>query len=178
MTIANVTNMATPRLQLAELVAASATFQTVTGTANPTAAMAFVHSPYADDHLVAGVMVDPRPRCIINHQEYSRDKLGTAYGATSGTLQLVFEFDPVEPIDPDPNVRLSYFEEQIGNILDEMETDAGKDRDADEKVHLISDRTHLNATRFELVAGPMEAIQDEEDGYLFYSAIFLVDYVS
>ena len=178
MTIPNATNMSTPRLQLAELVAASTTFQTVTGAANPTAAMAHIHSPYADDHLVAGVMADPRPRCIINHQEYSRDKLGTAYGATTGTLQLVFEFDPPAPIDPDPNVRLSYFEEQIGDIMDEMEENAGKDRTASEQVYLAAGRTHLNASKFELVAGPMEAIQDEEDGYLFYSVIFLVDYVS
>ncbi len=132
------TNLALPRLRLMELVAACPTFRTVVGAADSAEAMVHILSPYADDHLVdtmfegspvldgAGNKVqelkEPRPRAIINHNEYDRQLLGTAFGASKINHILCFEFLPDPAAGADINVGLALFEEQVG-----WATDAGVD---------------------------------------------------
>ena len=175
------TNLSLPRLRLMELVAACPTFQTVVGAAGATEAMASIHSPYADDHCDDdGNMLAPRPRAIINTGEFARNKLGTAYGGSTGGLILSFEFHPLSVggvVETDPNIRLEHFEEQIGQILDEMEARVGQDKGAGEDVFTDMDTTHLNVTRLELVGGPAECLQEEERGELFMAAVFVVEYI-
>ena len=185
------TNLALPRLRLMELVAACPTFRTVVGAADSAEAMVHILSPYADDHLVdtmfegspvldgAGNKVqelkEPRPRAIINHNEYDRQLLGTAFGASKINHILCFEFLPDPAAGADINVGLALFEEQVGKILDEMEERRGADKLAGEDVFTELDSTHLNLTEYSLVMGPAESNPEEELGVLFYTLVLLVD---
>lgn len=178
------TALSLPRLRLMELVAACPTFQSIVGASGPDAAedaMASVHSPYSDDHLDGdGNLTNPRPRCIINTNEFSRNKLGTAYGGSTGSLILCFEFEPktvAGAIIDDPNERLAFFEEQIGEILDEMEARCGQDKTDGDAFFTDYDTTHLNITRLELVGGPAESNPQEERGELFLAVVFIVEYI-
>jgi len=193
----NTTNFSLPRIRLCELVAACPSFQQAVGVSPSSStpqldAMAHVLSPFSDDHVVNGVMANPRPRATININRYTRHKRGTAFGASQGGLILCFEFLPkTEPVIiappfgtedwniQDPNERLAHFEEQIGKILDEMEARVAQDKAPGDAIFTASENpatTHLNQITIDLVAGPAECNEQEEEGDLFMTAIFLVDY--
>lgn len=168
-----------------ELMAACPTLQgvlTPIGTiATPTTAMAKIFSPYADDHWIDNDplqgLVHPRPRVIIQHNDFSRQKLGTAYGGGDGSLFVTFEFKPDPAAHKDPNRELASFEESVGLILDEMEHRVTQDKQVSEVIYTDALSTHLNITKYVLVAGPASSFAEEELGETFYAAVFLMFYV-
>lgn len=183
------TNLSLPRLRLIELLAACPTLQTalvtydVNGdpiTVTPATCASRIYSPYADDHWVDNSdptqgIVDPRPRVIVQHNDFSRQKLGTAYGGGEGSLFLTFEFPPDEDATS-INEQLASFEETLGLVLGEMEDRVGQDKDPTEILYSDSSSTHLNVTRYQLIAGPASSLPEEELGELFYAAVFLIFY--
>ena len=83
----------------------------------------------------------------------------------------------MEVVVDDPNERLAYFEQQVGQILDEMEARVAQTKEDGTAYWTNYDFTHLNVTEMELVAGPAESNPQEERGELFLTAIFLLSYV-
>lgn len=201
--MANTTHFSLPRERLIDMIAACPTFRTVVGAVTSAQAVEHILSPYSDDEELAlddpdypagneydpehvdynpnlpKPIRDPRPRTIINHFDFSRSKLGSAFGGTKGRLILTFEFMPVTPAPPtvySANEELAAFEEQIGNILGEIEARSGQDKVAGEGVFTGDTTTHLNVTEITLFGGPASSYQEEQTGELFYGAIFIVEY--
>jgi hypothetical protein len=181
------TNVSRPRLGLCELLAACPTFRTAVGAADSAEAAEHIYSPYADDTLVdsgsddaAGAplmaLTNPRPRAIVNHAGMSRGKQGSAYGAGRGQLILDLEFLP-DPAETDPNVRLAAFEQQFGQIMDEIENREARDKGADEGIYTGQGVTFLNVTGWELVAGPGEAVAKEEQGQVVMVVTLMLDFI-
>lgn len=195
MTTLATTNLALPRLRMMELLAACPHLQSALPqydsmghltSPTPTTAMLSIYSPYADDHFVVANdptsgLVNPRPRVIIQHNDYARQKLGTAYGASEGSLFVTFEFKPDPAAGGDLNKELALFEESLGLILDDMESHVGADKVTSgagiEVFFSDPTSTHLNITKYALVAGPASSFPEEELGETFYAAVFLMDYI-
>jgi len=175
MAIVATTNFSLPIIALADLVASAPTLHTVLGVATPTLAHAHVFHPYAEDREdpLTEEIADGRPRVIISpSSHFTRRKTGTCFGATHGALYLAFEFVPSEELDEDRSLELAEFMENVGKILQEMEDRAGQTKAAGEAVLTSDQFTHLNVVEFELLEGPIDCPPEEENGRLFYAAVF------
>ncbi len=186
------TALSLPRLRMCELIAASPTFRTVVGAGDSTSALAHIHSPYSDDHYQLDesgiplrddnglvILANPRPRAIVNHNTHSRTILGTAFGATKGSLIVTFEFPPDPAAGGDLNQELASFEEQLGKILDEMESRARSDKLSGEAVYTANEdppTAHLNLGDYEIEVGPAACIEQQEGGQTFYAAVLVMQH--
>ncbi len=160
--------------------------------------MAHIYSPYSDDTLVDAVdefdapvldvsgnpvrvFTDPMPRCVINHvPNFTRSKMGTAFGGSTGALIMYLEFLPSAELGSDRNLQLAYFTNLVGLIFDDMEARQDTDKQAGEAV-LTADEaiatTHFNISEWSIVAGPSESNPQEEGGVLFYGVGVLVSFI-
>lgn len=172
------TDFSFPRAALADLVAACPTFRAEVGAQDSQTAHQRIKQPFASDRRDDnGKLMDPRPRATINRgPNYQRDKMGTAFGSTSGDLLLSFEFLPKSMWNGDPNLEQADFEETIGNILGEMEARSAQDKAAGEAILTSDQITHLNVTSIVLVFGPAECERRNEQDELFYGVTFLIEF--
>lgn len=118
-------NLALPRSYLAATLAASAAFQTWTGTANPTAALARIFFEETTPDKAT-------PIAIVTSNSYDRTKIagGTRnYFMGRGELYLFFR-DVVlkgeSTVDSDIQASLDLFENNVGQTIDDMEALAGQ----------------------------------------------------
>lgn len=174
----NTTNLSLPRLRLMDLVAACPTFRAIVGAGSSAAAMAHIHSPHTTDTIDAetGRVTPTRPRAIVNSHEFLRNKLGTGYGASEGSLILALEVPPPPAADGDPNKELSAAEQLFGQILDEMEARCGQDKVSGEGVYSDEGDTHLNHTRETVWSGVASNFGEEDSGKLYYGIVLIVEF--
>lgn len=163
-----------PMHALAELVAASATFQLMVAAANAAEALDHVHYPEADTR------VDPETGRPKHERPYAIVSRGTQWGATkvaietyqyAGDLQLTFERNVADGAEDGPDALLD-FQNKIGAILNEMLAKAGWGASP-------SGTSYFNLTSSEAVVMPdrYTAAEDETDeGKPFYAASFLIGY--
>ena len=107
---------------LAELVAASATWQTLTGTATVAAAKAFVKIAAAFDETQGSDTAQAIPRAIIaDGGIISRKKVSIGQYEGSGGLFLSFEIGIPSASQTTLLTRRTYFLDRISAIISEME---------------------------------------------------------
>jgi len=166
---------------VAWIVASSATFRTITGAANATAALAFVYYPYADDQLVdidemalrgddAGTAItDTRPRCIVNPgEDWRYERAGMQHWRGQGNCFVSFEFLPTDLKATRATQILEYMD-NVGEILEEIMVNSGNSYDS-------AQPSHLNVIGIELIQGPSE-VKEEDDRELFYGTTFAMEWV-
>jgi hypothetical protein len=177
------TNLSLPRLRMQDLLAACPTLRSIVSPADLTSAgaIAHIHSPYAMDTYLDPtasplVLTNPRPRVMVNHGDFMREKTGSTYGAGKGSLFVSFEFLPDPAAAGDLNKELASFEDAIGKIWDEIEGRVAQDKGTNEAIYSEPDITHINVTRYMLFDGPAQCFVEEERE-LFYGAIFLVEWI-
>lgn len=127
------------------MVANCATFQSVTGSANATAAL---------DRIAVPAVVEGNeiqwPRAVITEtREFSTRKIGNGTWQYSGRLHLSFEFIvPSGTADRDDfENSLYHINNNVGAIIAEMQALSGTGEP-------VSGITHLNVTEITLVDGP------------------------
>lgn len=158
------------------LLADSTTFRTLTGTADRTAALAFIHMPLSLDD---GTHPPPRATIDPTKGNYEREQIGIGSYILQAQLPLSFEFeipdsvtDGLELKDVESESEL-WFLGKVGPILEEMEALAGTGEG-------VSGETHLNVIRFTQVEGPEPYAEEEQPAeaagkvpYLwFYTVMF------
>jgi hypothetical protein len=118
-------NLALPRTYLAATVAASASFQTWTGTLNATAALTRIFYEETTPDKAT-------PIAIVTSNNFRRDKIagGTRnYFEGHGDLYLFFR-DVVllgeSAVDADVQNALDTFENNVGNVINDLEALAGQ----------------------------------------------------
>lgn len=153
------------------LIASSATFQTMTGAANETDALAFVHIAEASDEILPdGLPAHPRPRAIVWYGDNMvREKIGVGDFAGKGSMLIAFEAvrsstyavaeddTPVEEKAKDDDA-LREFTNNLGAVVKEMENNSGG-----------SDGTngYLNNTGTSVLAAPQETLGNSEEEYFY-----------
>ncbi len=143
--------------KLAQLIAASATFQAIVGAADAAAALAFVQILEAtdkdDEH--------PRPRAIVKFgSDFASQKLGTATWNSGGTVEVCFEFLPADAGETRAENLLA-FANEVGLILSECSDLAGQGDAGDGE-------TYLNVVEWTSQNGPPEFSDPQhENGELY-----------
>ena len=139
MTLAASGLVSIPLDALRRLIASSATFRTVTGAADATAAIEFIHVINASDEVTETddcTIVDPRSRAIIIHLSEERTNSGQGEWLGEGTIGIAFEFlrsDIYKPTKDDDlasakdkdDDAMTEFTNNLGAIKSEMETNSG-----------------------------------------------------
>lgn len=178
MTLAASGILAKPFELLANLVASSATFQSLTGTASEAAALAKVHFPFADDEATSGTEHAPAPRAIIEPgDDYETNQVGIGDWAARGTLILSLELrlpttESATTIYTDAKNELLWFLNKVGAILAEMQANK-----------YTNPATYLNAIGFRLLAGPTKdpsefrGTNEGDPGQRYYGVIYEVTWV-
>ncbi len=149
-----------PVKRLREMVAECATFQSVVGAANRTAALLSVHIPYVSGDDVLGDM----PRAVINPSEGSNsaEKIGINNFSSEGNALLTFEFRVPLSVTSASKVgeagkdAYDWFGDKIDLIIDEMLALAGTGVS-------FAGETHLNLQSVDKVDGPVEYEPEEVD---------------
>lgn len=164
---------ARPLYKMAQLLAASSTFQGIVGEANETDAMDHIYYPLAEDTLDEdGLLTSPRPRGIINPgPEYRFGAVATGRYRTYGNVFLNLEFLPAVDADGNPTQsrkdQMITFANNVGLILEEMGQLSGSAR--------VDANSYFTADDFRLIGGPAECKMEEEEE-LFYGVSFLVEF--
>jgi hypothetical protein len=177
------TNLSMPRLRLMDLLAACPSFRSICGETTSEGAMLHIHSPYALEVMEDGASLATRPRAMINHNEFSRELLGTEFGGSNGSLFIDMEVLAPPAANSDPHRELTSCEELFGKIITEMEERRGHDKvpgvggGVGEAVMTPDDESHLNFTKATVVAGPASNYEEEESGERFYGVTIIVEYV-
>lgn len=146
-----------PLYKLAQLIAASATFQAVVGAANATEALASVlileATDLDDEH--------PRPRAIVKlGSDFSSRRIGMGTWFQGGTVDVCFEFNLSDETATKAENLLA-FADQIGAILDECSVLAGTGDAGDGE-------TYLNVVEWTAQNGPPEFCEvQHENGELY-----------
>ncbi len=99
------------------LVAASSTFQTLTGAAYTAAALSYVHFD-ADD---TSDSTETRPRAIIDLSQYDASRIALATFGHVGGVYLTFEFSPSTDNSANRDDALIEHLDRIGKIRREMQ---------------------------------------------------------
>ena len=139
---------------MAELVAASATFQTLVDESSEALALNHVYYPIALDDGT-----QPIPRAIVTDAgESSIGFLGSGSTGRSGNFFVTFEMDiPVGDDDDNEKQQYIYFQNKLGAIKEEMMTKVVT------RVDSPSGGTHLNVTSIEVDEGPFMEDTEEMD---------------
>lgn len=149
-----------PVKRLREMVAECATFQSVVGAADRTAALLSVHLPYVSkDDLLGGM-----PRAVINPSEGSNTatKIGINNFSSEGNALLTFEFRVPLSVTSSSKVgeagkdAYDWFTDKIDLIINEMIALAGTGVS-------FAGETHLNVQNIDKVDGPIEYEPEEVD---------------
>jgi hypothetical protein len=131
---------------LKKMVAACATFQALTDTADATAAESRISFPALDDTVENPI---PWPRAVITEaNEFSATQVGRACWTYQGSLYVTFEF--VVPREEDAESfenSYTYMSNKVGAIIAEMIALSGTGEP-------VTGITHLNINTISLVEGP------------------------
>lgn len=154
---------------LKRLVASSSHFQALVGAADEDAAMASIHAPEASDRDDGSKAA--MPRAIVSISDFNTHNSGSATWSNNGNLDLCFEFVPPEEYASSSDDSYSWFVTKIGEIIDDMRAKSGH---ANENPAIGS---YINLRTLQLIDGPAQALQDEEEGELFYGVCFSVSWM-
>lgn len=137
---------------LEELVAACATFRTLTGTSTSAAAKEHVHWPEAND---TDEEEDCWPRAVIApSKDWRAKKVGTGAWKGGGSLYLTLELEVPDAAEAETwNAQFVWVQTQIAAIEAEMRALAGT---GSVTIRSVA-QTHLNVMEIELVDGPFQA---------------------
>lgn len=153
-----------PLYRMALLIAASATFRTITGAGSEAAALDYIHYPEADDATAT------IPRCIITAgPDFSQERVGHGMYRTTGSNLVFFEF---QEYDSAATLKDQYttFLNQVGAILDECCTVAGMGSAPDGV-------SYLNVTGWQSFMMPERCEPQHENGAFYFSDGYLARYV-
>lgn len=155
--MAATSTLARPISGLADLVAASATFQTIVGAANAAVAAGSVYWPEASDVDSSGDLTDARPRAVISPNEdfgVRRISVGQ-HREASGSLLLTFEFLPANAA---ATLQTNYetFTNNVGDIIDDMFDLGNTDKPT-------GNTTYMNITDATIVVGPQWFFDSDYD---------------
>ena len=123
-----------PYDRLKRLLAASATFQTLVGAADETAALNSIFCPEALDITY--------PRAIVHPNGNMRGrKVGTALWANEGDASVTIEAEVPASDAGDVQDEMLWFSNRIGAMVSEMQTLAGRGQS-------VAGESHLNVIRW------------------------------
>lgn len=142
-----------PLYKMAQLIAASVTFQAVVGAADAAAALLSVY-------VYEGIDKDdthPRPRAIIGFgPDWNARKIGTGARFYGGTIEICFEFNQADGTADNPGNLLA-FADTVGAIINECEALAGVGDAGDGE-------TYLNVVEFTAQGRPDFSSEKAENG--------------
>lgn len=154
-----------PLYKMAQLIAASATFQGIIAAAYGVTASA--QAALAHIHILEAIDVNAthqRPRAIVNlGPDWNRQRIGTGTYRDIGSVQVCFEFPPADAT-AGKDANLLAFTDQVGAILEECGELAGVGDAGDGE-------TYLNVVEWSSLNGaPDFCDQERENG-----VVYLVD---
>lgn len=155
------------------LVAASATFQTITGAASTAAALSYVHFD-ADD---TSDSTETRPRAIIDLSQYEASRIALATFGHTGGVYLTFEFSPSSSYSANRDDALIEHLDRIGRIRREMQVLQGAGAGSTP----FTGETYVSIGRMQLIVLPhrVDLVPGDasETVKAIYQSTYLVEWV-
>jgi hypothetical protein len=141
--------------RLAYLLASSATWKTLCSVSTDADALKYIHVRLANEGDGSYAALRPRAICSVQDADhFSRRKTGRDAWSAEGTLTMSIELDIPGTYAAKSEDAHNWFMNQVGAIISELETNAGKGEP-------VTGETHLNVTSFNRVDGPWEYSEDE-----------------